>query len=118
MVARLHKGVYSCASELCTGVPTDAYVHYCLDRIALLLRNDVRPLMVFDGGYLPSKSGTEQEREKSVLVSPRRLLRSHESRHAARVAAGSERATWRRAVHTCKRATGLRHTAASQRPLK
>lgn len=66
LLYRLHKGVYSCSTELCTGVPTHAYVQYCLDRIALLLRNNVKPYMVFDGGYLPSKAGTEDEREKCV----------------------------------------------------
>ena len=61
---RLHKGVYACCTELCTGVPTNAHIQYCLDRIALLLRNNIRPLMVFDGGYLPSKGGKEDERAR------------------------------------------------------
>lgn len=38
------------------------YVEYCLNRIRMLKFFNVIPLIVFDGGYLPSKASTEEER--------------------------------------------------------
>jgi exonuclease-1 len=82
----LHKGAYACARELAQGRKSDMYVcgcgagrlaslsahrpvrfltryvKYCMKRIALLLENNVKPLIVLDGAYLPSKAGKEQER--------------------------------------------------------
>ncbi|RUS16027.1 PIN domain-like protein [Endogone sp. FLAS-F59071] len=40
------------------------YVDYCVNRIRMLKFFNVIPLIVFDGGYLPSKAGTEAEREE------------------------------------------------------
>jgi hypothetical protein len=36
-----------------------------MDRIAALLHNGVTPYVVFDGGPLPMKKGTEEERRKA-----------------------------------------------------
>ena len=41
------------------------YVTYFMDRITMLQRNSVIPYVVFDGGPLPMKKGTEEERRKS-----------------------------------------------------
>ena len=61
----LHRGAYGCSWELATGAPTDKYVRYCMDRIRCLIHWKVVPVVVFDGGYLPSKAGTEKERRAS-----------------------------------------------------
>ena len=66
----LHKGVYCCAEELCTGVKTTAHVKYFLDRCALLLRFGVTPYVVFDGDALGSKGGKEVERATSRAQEP------------------------------------------------
>ncbi|KAE9358243.1 Exonuclease 1 [Phytophthora rubi] len=61
----LHRAIYSCSQEICLGQETDKYVTYFMDRITTLLHNGVTPYVVFDGGPLPMKKGTEEERRKS-----------------------------------------------------
>ncbi|RLN54745.1 hypothetical protein BBJ29_009243 [Phytophthora kernoviae] len=61
----LHRAIYSCSQEICLGQETDKYVTYFMDRIAALRHNGVIPYVVFDGGPLPMKKGTEEERRKS-----------------------------------------------------
>lgn len=61
----LHRAAYSCSRELCQGVPTRRHIDYVLNRIGLLKRNGVTPVMIFDGGRLPSKADEEKSREKS-----------------------------------------------------
>jgi len=58
----LHKGVYACSRQICLGEKTTRYMDYFLGKIKLLLRYQVVPYVVFDGGYLPSKKGKEEER--------------------------------------------------------
>ncbi|KAL1673715.1 PIN domain-like protein [Schizophyllum commune] len=47
----LHRGVYNCSVELATGKKTHKH-------------NGVEPYIVFDGGLLPAKKGTENERRQ------------------------------------------------------
>ncbi|KAG2519302.1 hypothetical protein BBO99_00006390 [Phytophthora kernoviae] len=61
----LHRAIYSCSQEICLGQETDKYITYFMDRIAALRHNGVIPYVVFDGGPLPMKKGTEEERRKS-----------------------------------------------------
>ncbi|CEG37543.1 exonuclease 1-like [Plasmopara halstedii] len=61
----LHRAIYSCSEEICLGHKTDKYVTYFMDRITTLLHHGVVPYVVFDGGYLPMKKDTEEERRKS-----------------------------------------------------
>ncbi|KAF9120270.1 Rad2 nuclease [Mortierella sp. 14UC] len=58
----LHKGAFSCAQELCLGQPTNKYISYFMRKIEMFKFFGVKPYVVFDGGYLPSKASTEQER--------------------------------------------------------
>ncbi|TFL04721.1 PIN domain-like protein [Pterulicium gracile] len=58
----LHRGMYGCASELATGKQTVKYVHFTMERIRLLRHHGIEPYLVFDGGPLPAKKGTETER--------------------------------------------------------
>ncbi|GAA5992168.1 hypothetical protein JCM5350_002559 [Sporobolomyces pararoseus] len=60
----LHRGAYGCAQELATGKPTIKYVNYAMHRVRMLKYYGVTPFIVFDGGLLPSKMGTEGDREK------------------------------------------------------
>lgn len=42
------------------------YIDYALKRIRLMRHHKVEPFLVFDGGPLPAKMGTEEDREKYV----------------------------------------------------
>ncbi|XP_062503333.1 exonuclease 1-like [Corticium candelabrum] len=58
----LHKGAYGCALQLAQGTKTDLYVKYCMKRVNMMRFHNIRPILVFDGGYLPSKRAKEEER--------------------------------------------------------
>jgi len=58
----LHRGVISCARDICLGVSTSKYVTYFIRQVHLLINNGVKPFIVFDGGDLPEKAGKEAER--------------------------------------------------------
>jgi exonuclease-1 len=45
-------------------IPNRPFVKYCLKRVNLLRQHDITPIMVFDGGYLPTKAHTEKERRQ------------------------------------------------------
>ncbi|KAG2748878.1 PIN domain-like protein [Suillus brevipes Sb2] len=60
----LHRGVYACATEIATGKPSTKYVDYAMQRVRLLRHHKIRPYIVFDGGRLPAKTGTETERKQ------------------------------------------------------
>ncbi|KAJ7118673.1 exodeoxyribonuclease 1 [Mycena crocata] len=59
----LHRGVFTCATELATGEATHKYVDYAMHRIRLLRHHKIEPYVVFDGGPLPAKKGTEVDRQ-------------------------------------------------------
>jgi hypothetical protein len=40
------------------------YVHYAMQRVRLLRHYGIHPYLVFDGGRLPAKRGTEEERRR------------------------------------------------------
>ncbi|KAF8652373.1 hypothetical protein AX16_004401 [Volvariella volvacea WC 439] len=60
----LHKGTYACATELALGKQTHKYVDYAMHRIRLLRHHNIEPYIVFDGGPLPAKQGTESDRKQ------------------------------------------------------
>ncbi|XP_057872296.2 exonuclease 1 isoform X2 [Cryptomeria japonica] len=65
----LHKGAYSCSMEICQRAPNTKssnlpYMKYFMERISMLRYYNVIPVVVFDGGRLPSKAATEQERQR------------------------------------------------------
>ncbi|KAJ4163881.1 hypothetical protein LMH87_005585 [Akanthomyces muscarius] len=60
----LHRAAFSCAVELGQGKPTTRYVTTAMHRVRMLLHFGVKPYMVFDGDYLPSKAATEDSRAK------------------------------------------------------
>ncbi|XP_055827124.1 exonuclease 1 isoform X1 [Solanum dulcamara] len=63
----LHKGAYSCSMELCLNSEGDKklqYLNYFMHRINMLRHYKITPVVVFDGGNLPCKGATEEERHK------------------------------------------------------
>ncbi|KAJ8536052.1 hypothetical protein K7X08_034453 [Anisodus acutangulus] len=63
----LHKGAYSCSMELCLNSGGDKklqYLNYFMHRINMLRHYKITPVVVFDGGNLPCKGVTEDERHK------------------------------------------------------
>ncbi|KAF4549837.1 XPG N-terminal domain-containing protein 1 [Elsinoe fawcettii] len=58
----LHRGTIACAIELAQGKPTTKFVDFCMHRVRMLIHFGVRPYIVFDGDYLPSKKNTEKGR--------------------------------------------------------
>ncbi|KAF8025194.1 hypothetical protein BT93_F2134 [Corymbia citriodora subsp. variegata] len=63
----LHKGAYSCSMELCLntdGAKKLQYLNYFMHRINLLRHYEVTPVVVFDGGSIPCKAATEDERQR------------------------------------------------------
>ncbi|WWD15652.1 hypothetical protein CI109_100074 [Kwoniella shandongensis] len=61
----LHKGAFGCAEELVKGKKTTKFVDYAMHRVRLLRYHGITPFIVFDGGPLPAKKGTEVSRAKS-----------------------------------------------------
>ncbi|CAI9113503.1 OLC1v1014115C1 [Oldenlandia corymbosa var. corymbosa] len=63
----LHKGAYSCSMELSLnteGQKKFQYLNYFMHRIYLLRHYKVTPVVVFDGGSMPCKAATQDERER------------------------------------------------------
>lgn len=76
----LHKGAFGCAEQIVKGERTTRwvlkvshplyarltvrFVDYAMHRIRLLRHYGITPFMVFDGGPLPAKKGTEESRAK------------------------------------------------------
>ncbi|KAG9032667.1 Rad2 nuclease [Tulasnella sp. JGI-2019a] len=60
----LHRGAYACAPQLVKGESTTKYVDYIIHRIRMMRHHGVEPYLVFDGGPLPAKRGTETDRAK------------------------------------------------------
>ena len=58
----LHRGAISCAIELAQQKPTRKHIEFALTRVRMLIHFGVKPYLVFDGDYLPSKAHTEKDR--------------------------------------------------------
>ncbi|KAJ0048453.1 hypothetical protein Pint_17003 [Pistacia integerrima] len=66
----LHKGAYSCSMELCLNSKSERkyqYLNYFMHRINLLRHYNITPVVVFDGGNIPCKAVTEDERHRHVV---------------------------------------------------
>ncbi|GCA65332.1 exonuclease 1, partial [Kipferlia bialata] len=57
-------GSYSCCVDLCVGNPTTAYATYVVDTVLSIQAAGVTPTVVFDGGELPMKRGTNNSRRE------------------------------------------------------
>ncbi|KAL0939573.1 exo1 protein [Colletotrichum truncatum] len=60
----LHRGAIACAVDLAQGNPTRKYVDFAMHRVRMLRHFGVKPYLVFDGDFLPSKAATEDSRAK------------------------------------------------------
>lgn len=58
----LHRGILSCAIELAQQKPATRHIEFALKQVRMLIHFGVKPYLVFDGDYLPSKAHTEKER--------------------------------------------------------
>ncbi|KAH0267643.1 PIN domain-like protein, partial [Aureobasidium melanogenum] len=58
----LHRGTIACAIDLAQGKPTRKWLDFVMHRVRMLQHFNITPYLVFDGDYLPSKSGTEKDR--------------------------------------------------------
>lgn len=58
----LHRGLISCAQDLCTDAPTRSYITSVMKKVDMLRYFGVEPYMVFDGSLLPTKEATNAER--------------------------------------------------------
>ncbi|KAI9138630.1 PIN domain-like protein [Paraphysoderma sedebokerense] len=82
----LHRGAFACAPELCLGKPTRKYIDYCMHRVRMLLHYKVKPFIVFDGGYLPMKAGTEKERRERREENRKKGIELWEKGHKSKAA--------------------------------
>ena len=63
----LHRGAHSCLVELAMKskkIEELPLIGFCMKRISLLRKNDVTPIVVFDGASLPMKANIEKERKE------------------------------------------------------
>ncbi|PWN50131.1 hypothetical protein IE53DRAFT_110312 [Violaceomyces palustris] len=60
----LHRGAYGCAQEIVKDPTCTRYLSFAIHRIRMLRHHGVTPYIIFDGDRLPSKGGTEVEREQ------------------------------------------------------
>ncbi|KAF7591155.1 Rad2 nuclease [Aspergillus hancockii] len=60
----LHRGTVACSVDLVLDRPTTKHVDFVLNRVRMLLFFGVTPYLVFDGDNLPSKAGTESDRQQ------------------------------------------------------
>lgn len=58
----LHRGLISCAQELCQDIPTRKYINSVMKKVDMLRHFGIEPYLVFDGSYLPTKAETANER--------------------------------------------------------
>ncbi|KAJ1910279.1 hypothetical protein IWQ60_010738 [Tieghemiomyces parasiticus] len=66
--------------------PTDKFVTYCMFFVNMLRHHDIKPILVFDGGALPSKQCTEDDRQRkrdAALARATQLMRGGHRREAA-----------------------------------
>ncbi|KAH7690320.1 XPG/Rad2 endonuclease protein [Dioscorea alata] len=74
----LHKGALSCSMHLCKGLPTSKHIEYCMHRVNMLRHHGVKPILVFDGGFLPVKGDVEAKRARMRKENLERAL-EHEA---------------------------------------
>lgn len=77
----LHRGAYACSRELCTGIPTDKHINFCVKMVGILQCYNITPVIVFDGSPLPSKQGEEEDREANRKKS---LMQAREAQMAGK----------------------------------
>ncbi|UOH81722.1 hypothetical protein LQV05_004402 [Cryptococcus neoformans] len=72
----LHRGAFGCAEDLVKGKKSTKFVEYAMYRVRFLRHHGIEPFLVFDGGPLPAKKGTEVSRANQESVLTRTVFRS------------------------------------------
>lgn len=67
--AWIYKGIYSCVWELARDIPTHGYLNYTIKMVNLLLKNSIKPILVFDGLILPLKENVINKRKLDKVKS-------------------------------------------------
>ena len=86
----LHKGAYTCSTDLCLKRPTDKFVTFFLHRLQVLINHGLVPTIVFDGGQLPMKR--EENLAKAMSLSKAQDLKAAEPFFKKAVHIGPEHA--------------------------
>eukprot|EP00624_Nannochloropsis_granulata_P006604 evm.model.NODE_49765_length_66778_cov_45.246429.11 len=74
----LHRGAYTCCTELVLGKTTDKYIRFCMERVRFLQEHGVTPFLVFDGASLPSKRDLHLARRQARVESRAKALALYE----------------------------------------
>ncbi|KAF8399026.1 hypothetical protein HHK36_014892 [Tetracentron sinense] len=109
----LHKGAYSCSMELCLDSKSDKksrYLQYFMHRINLLRHYKITPVVVFDGGSIPCKAATEDERHRQVTVYNHRKRETNLNMARTKLNEGNVNA----AIECFQRAVSITPSMASQ----
>jgi exonuclease-1 len=62
----LHRGSYGCAMDLVLGKPTNKHIEFCKNMLNMLIANNLKPILVFDGPDKPKmKNSTAESRRES-----------------------------------------------------
>lgn len=67
----IYLAAYSCSMELCLDSNSERklkYIDYFMHRIHMLRHNKITPVVVFDGGNVPCKAATGDERHRHVSL--------------------------------------------------
>lgn len=65
----IYLAAYSCSMELCLDSKSEKklkYIDYFMHRIHMLRHHKITPVVVFDGGNVPCKAATGDERHRHV----------------------------------------------------
>lgn len=61
----LHKSIYT-TTDILDNPDSTKYLVYLQDRLNMLIRNGIIPVMIFDGDKLPMKKEEEADRERYI----------------------------------------------------
>eukprot|EP00897_Mesotaenium_endlicherianum_P003404 jgi/Mesen1/3091/ME000184S02153 len=64
MYVWLHSSALQCSKKICEGKPPRRFARDCMERVKMLKRHGVVPIIVFDGGLLPAKAEEELKRAR------------------------------------------------------
>lgn len=70
----LHRSAHACIRELTLGIPTLAWLRFCLRLIQQLQQHDVQPVIVFDGCNQPAKAAEGRRRAEQRDSNRQRAL--------------------------------------------
>src|SRR6056297_2142985 len=74
----LHRGAFTCCTELVLGKTTDKYIRFCMERVRILQENGITPFMVFDGASIPAKRDLHLSRRAARTEARAKALAVHE----------------------------------------